>query len=119
MTESEQRFKIKTQSDVYYVNITFKIKYKLKHIYGKTNHDIVLDGYTTVENVVLKKYRNIDKILSDFIRQQPTFLNRMTYYYLKRNKQIIKSIDKTLKASQIGIRNKDEIIIIDDMEKKR
>ena len=119
MTESEQRFKIKTQSDVYYVNITFKIKYKLKHIYGKTNHDIVLDGYTTVENVVLKKYRNIDKILSDFIRQQPTFLNRITYYYLKRNKKIIKSIDKTLKASQIGIRNKDEIIIIDDMEKKR
>ena len=115
MTESAQRLRRKIEGDQFYVNITFKVKYKAKILRQEVN----LDGYTTVQNVILKKNRNIDKILSDFIREQPTFLNQVHFFYLKRDETIIKSIDKSLKVSQIGLRNEDEIIIIDDKEKKR
>ena len=125
MIESGERKIIERNNDELYVDITFLIKYKIKNQLYKNkkqtniNNTSILEGYTTVENVVLKYYRNIGKILSDFIREQPTYMSRVNYYYLKRKGEIIKEIDKNLKVCQTGIKNRDEIIIIDDMELKK
>lgn len=79
-------FNNENNKDYIYADITFKIKYKKKSENIKSgnfqnNQNIkkndILDGYTTIQKVALKKYRNIDKILSDFIRGKPTFLGSL------------------------------------------
>ena len=114
--------------DEIHVNITFKIKYKTKITQpnnAKINQNCVikqnnyLEGYTTVRNVALKYYRNINKQLSDFIREQPTFLSRVYFLYLQRHGKIIKQINRNSKVSQERIKDNDNIIIIDDMEIKK
>ena len=88
MTESGEII-IKRNNDEFYVNITFKIKYKFKNVINnnkKQKNDIkksnILEGYTTINNVVLKNDKDIGKILSDFIREQPTYMSGVNYFYL-------------------------------------
>ena len=125
MTESGEII-TKRNNDEFYVNITFKIKYKFKNVINnnkKQKNDIkksnILEGYTTINNVVLKNDKDIGKILSDFIREQPTYMSGVNYFYLQRNGKIIKEMNKRLKLFQNGIKNGDEIIITDEIDIKK
>jgi len=60
----------------------------------------------------------ISKTMSDFLREQNSYLNSDSYFYIQRNGEIIKQIDKNLKANIAGIKDGDEIILIDDLEIK-
>ena len=107
------------------VDITFKIKYRRKKIFinnedqrNKGTLGKILEGYTTAKNIPIKSNMIISKTMSDFLREQNTFLNVDSYFYIQRKGKIIKQIDKNLKANLAGIKDGDEIILIDDLEIK-
>ena len=125
MDKPSERIYIKQNiRDQIFVDITFKIKYKRKKIFRKNEElnrgtiDEILEGYTTVKNIPIKSRMGINKTMSDFLREQNTYLNSDSYFYLQRNGKIIKQIDKNLKVNISGIRDGDEIILIDDLKIK-
>ena len=125
MDKPSERIYIKQNNrDQIFVDITFKIKYKRKKIFRKNEElnrgtiDEILEGYTTVKNIPIKSRMGINKTMSDFLREQNTYLNSDSYFYIQRKGKIIKQIDKNLKVNLSGIRDGDEIILIDDLEIK-
>ena len=120
--ENEQTTKRNINADEIHVKVTFKVKYKSKdsslQTKKKKSQNKILEGYITEDNVALKRSDNIDKNLSDFMRNQPTYLKEKYFYYLQRNGKVIKQINKNLIVSAEKIENDDEIIVLDDLKIK-
>jgi cytochrome oxidase assembly protein ShyY1 len=79
--ENEQTTKRNINTDEIHVKVTFKVKYKSKdsslQTKKKKSQNKILEGYITEDNVALKRSDNIDKNLSDFMRNQPTYLKKI------------------------------------------
>ena len=122
---SERIYLTLNNRDQIFVDITFKIKYRRKKIFIKNEEkrdngtlDEILEGYTTAKNIPIKSNMVISKTMSDFLREQNTYLNDDSYFFIQRKGKIIKQIDKNLKVNIAGIKDGDEIILIDDLEIK-
>ena len=87
---TDRIFIMQNNRDQIFVDITFKIKYKRKLIFGKKEElnrgtiDEILENYTTVKNIPIKCNMRISKTMSDFLREQNTYLNSDSYFYIQR-----------------------------------
>ena len=70
-------------------------------------------------NLTLYNYQNINNTIKDLISKNNISIDDSYYLYLERNNKIIKEINKDQRVDEIGIEDKDRIIITNDKTKEK